>query len=39
VRLPVLRADGSEIDYEVVIEQARGQHRDPVYAAWMTPVR
>ncbi len=39
VRLPVLRADGSEIDCEVVIEQIRGQHRDPIYVAWMTPVQ
>ncbi len=38
LRLPALRADGTEIDCDVVIERAAVQRGRPIYVAWMTPV-
>ncbi len=38
LQLPALRADGSEIECDVVIEQAPVQGGRPIYVAWMTPL-
>lgn len=37
VRLPVLRADGSEVECDFLIEQADSDGGRPVYLAWITP--
>ena len=38
VVLPVLHRDGSEVEYDVVIEEAPGLRRHPLYLAWFEPV-
>jgi PAS domain S-box-containing protein len=37
LRLPVLRADGSEVECDFLIEQADADGGRPVYLAWITP--
>jgi PAS domain S-box-containing protein len=37
-RLPVLHADGTEAEYEVLLEQAVAERGHAVFLAWVTPV-
>jgi PAS domain S-box-containing protein len=38
IQLPVLRADGTQVDCHFLIEQADTDGGRPVYVAWITPV-